>query len=246
MILASCGSGVQRDGPAWNAARTSADGRSILLVFTGGAEFDPADPCTNQYRADVDEADSAVTIGLVAIEPPDRLPQPADTEIACAALGYPRELTVDLDEPLGERQLIDARTGITRPPFDGAGLLHPGWIPDGWIFLGEGMAFPDGDTSQTWSQGWGALSSDNIACPAFALMQGTPEAMNASDPFGFDTPIGTYDVNGSTAVHATTAQRFHERLTWTRGDVSISVIATSCEAGSVEPDSLLTFARSIE
>lgn len=29
-------------GPAWDTARTSADGRSIVIVFTGGQEYDPS------------------------------------------------------------------------------------------------------------------------------------------------------------------------------------------------------------
>lgn len=183
MILAGCGSGAQpqassgslstategpieSQGPAWNAARTSGDGRSILLVFTGGPDFDPADPCSYSYRADVDEADDAVTIGLVAMAaPPRTLSSDGGPMSICPSLGYPRDLTVDLEEPVGDRQLIEARTGDTTPPFDGSTLVHPGWIPEGWVFRGEGAAFPEGDTSQTWSQGWGAPITENFTCP---------------------------------------------------------------------------------
>lgn len=256
VALAACGSGDngsgssgESEGPAWSAARTSEDGTSILLVFTGAAEFDPTNACTLKYRGDVQETKDSVTIGLIAIHDSAQGGSESDGEtdnVLCPAVGYPRWVTVALAEPLGNRQLIDARTGAARPAFDGSMLLEPNWLPESWVLRGEGTGYPLADTSQVWSRGWGLPSDDPFACtPSFALVQGTPSAMQLPDEMGGGTQTATYDVNGATALHTLNPERLNERLAWTSGDIAIAVVATTCGAERVDVDSLLRFARAL-
>lgn len=247
-LLVSCDASMdsasnESAGPAWDTARTSTDGESMVIVFTGGQEYDPSNPCSLDYRADVTESAGAVTVGLIAVRPP----APSDDEVACAALGYPRRLEVSLAEPLGGRLLIERGSGVVRPVFDGAQLLEPGWLPEGWTLRGEGVAYPLADTSQIWARGWGAPGKDPFECVAsFSVVQGTPAALHQlPEVMGGGPEVGTYDVNGNSAVYTRNAERFLDRLAWTRGDVAIAVLATTCSSEPVDLDSLLTFARSL-
>lgn len=256
VTLAACGSGDNgtessggSDGPAWSAARTSEDGMSILLVFTGAAEFDPTDACTLKYRGDVQESEDSVTIGLIAIRHATQDSADSDgatDNVVCPGVGYPRWVTVALAEPLGDRHLIDARTGAPRPAFDGSMLLEPSWLPEGWVLRGEGTGYPLADTSHVWSRGWGLPGDDPFDCtPGFALIQGTPSAMQLPDEMGAGTQTATYDVNGAMALHTLNPERLNERLAWISGDIAIAVVATTCGAERVDVDSLLRFARGL-
>lgn len=251
-ILSACGlSGLgsnglgsnESAGPAWNAARTSVDGSAVVLIFTGGPEYDPSDPCTLGYRADVTETASSVTIGLVAIRPPASL----DEGVGCAALGHPRRLQVQLAGPLAGRTLIERNTGAAQPVFDGSTLLEPAWLPDGWTFGGEGVAYPLADVSQAWSRGWGPEGADPFTCaPAFSVVQGTASAIEQlPDVMGGGTELGRHDIAAATAVHTRNAERFAERLTWMTGDTAVAVLATTCGPDPVDLDLLLQFARSL-
>lgn len=247
-LLGSCGgssgfSSGESDGPAWNAARTSSDGTSIVLVFTGGQEYDPSNPCSLDYRADVTETAESVTIGLISV----RSQAPSDDEVMCAALGYPRRLEVPLTAPLGERSLIEQHSGTAQPAFDGSQLLEPGWLPEGWLLGGEGVAYPLADTSQVWVRGWGAPSADPWACvPSFSVVQGAPVAVQQlPEEMGGGPVVGSYDVNGHTAVHTRNTERLLERFAWTVGDVAVAVLATTCGPEPVDTDSVLRFARAL-
>ena len=102
IALAACGafgdSPDESAGPSWDAARTSADGRSVLLVFTGGAPADPNDPCSKDYRVDVDEDDDQVSLGIVTIsnevEPRGDVDVDEAIDVGCEALGFPRTVAV--------------------------------------------------------------------------------------------------------------------------------------------------------
>ena len=230
-------------GPAWEAARTSTEGNSIVLVFTGGQEYDPSNPCSLDYRADVTETAESVAVGLIAIRPPT----PADDNASCDSVGHPRRLEVTLAAPLAGRQLTEQSSGSARPVFDGSQLLEPAWLPDGWLLRGEGVAYPLADTSQAWSRGWGAPGADPSACvPSFAVVQGTPLAMQElPEVMGGGPEVGSYDINGSIAVHTRNSERLLDRLVWTSGDIVVAVLATTCSPEPIDLDAVLTFARSL-
>ena len=95
--------------------------RALLLTFIGGPPPTGAmDPCERSYRPDV--------------------ARPLLLEFFCPAMGYFRTASVKLGLPLGDRVLVDGTTGRQRLPFDGATLLSPRFLPDGWAMLRRDQA----------------------------------------------------------------------------------------------------------
>lgn len=252
VALAACGafgdSPDESAGPSWHAARTSADGRSVLLVFTGGASPDPNDPCSKDYRVDVDESDDRVALGIVTISNEVERSGDVDVDeaidIGCEALGYPRTVTVDLDAPLGTRTVFDSFLGTTRTVFDGSTLAEP-TMPEGWVLRGEGIAHPAIDPSQAWLRSWGPPVLGSECSQGFSLVQGAPEAVAALPPeMGGQTPIETVDVGGAAAAYTETAERQTQRLQWTVDGTGFAVLVTTC-GEPVDIARLFEFARSI-
>jgi hypothetical protein len=98
---------------SWHrAAARSSDPSLLCVIWTSGGE-PPA-------RVDVDEGTDAVTVTLYERERPDRS---ADgTPIAYAPVAVTRHVDVRLDEPLGERAVIDGSTGL-QPDRSPSGVL---------------------------------------------------------------------------------------------------------------------------
>jgi hypothetical protein len=92
----------------WTRVRTTDNERIIAIDFTGGAEYDPSDTCSVQYNASVVETTQDVRVTLSGWRPPP----PASTTVlwSCRALGYPRNILVTLEAPLGNRQVINTAT----------------------------------------------------------------------------------------------------------------------------------------
>lgn len=107
-------SGESGSGPfQWDRARTSDDDRLITIDFVGGAEYDSANFCTVRYDATATETDETVTVVVSGWSPPP--PTPTSIPMGCAAMGSPRTVSVRLNEPLGERSLINSATGEAHP-----------------------------------------------------------------------------------------------------------------------------------
>jgi hypothetical protein len=88
-------------GVNWRLSDATVDGPSITLGFTGTRAYDPGDPCTETYTAQVIETEAEVRIGVLAWRPP----LSADDPIGCSAEGYERDITVELKSPMNGRQL---------------------------------------------------------------------------------------------------------------------------------------------
>ena len=256
VALAACGafgdSPDESDGPSWDAARTSADGRSVLLAFTGVAPRDLKDPCSSDYRVEVEEDDERVTLGIVTISHDDESPGDVDVEdaiqveVVCGALGSPRTITVELDAPLGTRTVFDSFLDTARPVFDGSTLRDPQWLPDGWVLRGEGIAHPAIDPSQAWLRSWGPPLLGSECSQGFSLVQGTPEAVAALPPeMGGQIPIETVDIGGVAAAYTETPERQTQRLQWTVDGVGFAVLVTTC-GQPIDVVRLFEFARSID
>ena len=80
----------------WDAADVSADGLHVTIAFVSGVE-----PCAVLDHVAVDDGANAVTITLYEGHDPDA------TDVACPEIGVFKRVTVDLDEPLGDRALRD-------------------------------------------------------------------------------------------------------------------------------------------
>ena len=89
----------------------------VIVSLVGGAPYDDRDYCSVRYRAEVNETVDAVTVNIFAaqatIPPPD--PE-TGMRYACAMLGYPHHIGVQLANPLDGRPVIDGRTGTAVGP----------------------------------------------------------------------------------------------------------------------------------
>ena len=243
-------SGEGTPGPVgWAATRTSSDGRQLLIMFTGGAPYDATNPCTIEYTATVAETDETVKVRIVGHSPP--IPSPAsEIAVGCGSLGYGRQVTAQLRAPLAGRRVIEATSGAQQAVFDGASLVDVGWLPDGWVLKGEGVAFPTVDSSLVWSRGWGPeqASGTNTACTSgVGLIEG-PADLVAQIPsvMGGDEVLGTYDVQGAIATLSTSLTRLSQRLAWALNGRGFTLVSTTCQGDSpTSVDVLLHIARSL-
>jgi hypothetical protein len=94
-------------------ARIAPGGATITITFFGAAAGTGL--CEAQYQADAAQSSSAVVITVREL--PRASSQPASSDgvaIGCAAIGYPREVTIKLSPALGGRVLIDSH-GVPLP-----------------------------------------------------------------------------------------------------------------------------------
>ena len=84
--------------PFVGSALLGRDGRTLTVEFTGAGSG--TGPCTASYS--VDQAASRAAVAVAVKE------HAHGGEVACAAVGYPRRVTVVLPAPLGGRVLVDA------------------------------------------------------------------------------------------------------------------------------------------
>ena len=110
-----------RDGPVrdgtvpWDdALLLPGDPTLITVRFTAGPEGPPTNPCADRFRIDADERDDSVR--LTVREVPHAT---SGSGVACALGGVRRYATVDLDQPLGARRLVDGSRGERRSAVDG-------------------------------------------------------------------------------------------------------------------------------
>jgi hypothetical protein len=89
-------------GVNWRLSDARVDGPTITLRFSGTRPYDPGDPCTETYTAQVIETEAEVRIGVLAWRPP----LSADDPIGCSAEGYERDITVELKSAMNGRQLV--------------------------------------------------------------------------------------------------------------------------------------------
>lgn len=109
---------------AFDVVRVEQDGRTLVLSFIGGAPGTGS--CTAGYTGEATERGDAVTVHLRAT-----FRGPGDGVDACAALGYPRTVRVELASVLGDRRLVDGSSGAEVAVFR-LSLPAPRWLPDGW------------------------------------------------------------------------------------------------------------------
>ncbi|WP_328474128.1 hypothetical protein OHA21_14345 [Actinoplanes sp. NBC_00393] len=93
-------------GLAIDGARTTVGSRELTVSFTGSVG--PAsEPCGADYTGRAVESEFAVVVIVVA--------RPHAAGEACRAIGAPRTATVTLDQPLGERAVLEVMQGLPVP-----------------------------------------------------------------------------------------------------------------------------------
>jgi hypothetical protein len=88
--------------PFVGGALLGRDGRTLTVEFTGAGSG--TGPCTASYS--LDQAASRTAVAVAVRE------HAHGGKVACAAVGYPRRVTMVLPAPLGGRVLIDAASGV--------------------------------------------------------------------------------------------------------------------------------------
>jgi hypothetical protein len=224
---------------AWSWARSSEDGRQLLIWIVGSAPFEEDDGCTADYRTETTESDAEVVVEIIEVR--------VAGAFRCRLIGFTRVLTVDLAEQFGQRRLI--ALGQARQVFDGTSLSTVSAVPAEWALLDEGSAGPT-----TWRRSWGPdRPTGSSTCepgPAgVALIEGPSiGAGGPPDPEPLETQAGEYDVRGATAVLFRGSDGLVSRLVWALNDRSLEIRRrVVCDGDLDLPlDTLLAFARGVE
>ncbi len=85
--------------PTWVERYRAMDEDTLVVDVTAGGSG------TWTWMRAVDETDETVTIAVRTVNLP----------VPMASIGYPRELAIDLQQPLGERVVLDAHSGEPVP-----------------------------------------------------------------------------------------------------------------------------------
>jgi len=126
---------------AWNGAVLNKDPRTLTIAVDINRIRDYClDDGLPAVRAVVSETATKVTIRAQAFEPSHPSPTPSvppGTVLACSLRGYrPVMVTVRLEQPLGTRSLLDAKTGARHQVVDASKVPAPSWLPAGYVDLG--------------------------------------------------------------------------------------------------------------
>ena len=98
------------DSPAQISVAVGAGGRHIVANFVGAAAG--TGPCTASYALSVKESKQAVAVAVVShphAQTATRKRQ-RQTYVACSSVGYLRHASAELEAPLGERVVVDAKS----------------------------------------------------------------------------------------------------------------------------------------
>ncbi|MGZ4693983.1 MAG: hypothetical protein ACXWA3_10175, partial [Acidimicrobiales bacterium] len=181
---------------AWSGVRT--DGSDLVIVFLGNPATSAAPGgCRSDYQAVATETDQAVTVTVhgTRVDPcPDQIQ-------------YGRSVRVALAAPLGDREVLDGAGGAPAEVFDGARLLHPTWLPDGWEqILDHPAVFGTGSPVAGWQLGWGPPSGQGTSCGADVspvdLTVGTADQLLSQSWVTSFATVGTTTVGGHPAEQA--------------------------------------------
>lgn len=237
--------GLGRAG--WEGARTSADGRSIVLTLTGGPEFDADVHCTVAYRAVVDETPTDVRVEVLSASPSSW------SGGSCNDMGHFRTVGAELTQPLGGRRLVQVDGERERPVFDGSLLVEPSWLPDGWGLRSERPGYRNPERVTSWQRTWAGRRPPAAGgrCTAteagIVLTQGSPELLDQQRSMG-DGPARAHDVNGHVATYQVGGQPpSAARLSWSDGERGFVLETQSgCEGDTLpSEETLLRFARGL-
>ncbi|WP_331767134.1 hypothetical protein [Embleya sp. NBC_00896] len=96
-------------GPKPDLATVSADGRGLTLRFAGAP--DTPGPCGADYEVRATQRSGVVAVAVVGSRRPTPTPATVD---GCPAMAVTRTATLNLDEPLGDRPVIDVEAITVR------------------------------------------------------------------------------------------------------------------------------------
>jgi hypothetical protein len=188
-----------RDSTQIYGAVTAASERELVVTYLGG-------DCDVSARGEAAENGSTIAVRVLV----------TTSNGLCDAVGYVRTVGVQLFAPWGNRAVRDM-TGAAVPVIDGALLLLPSWLPDGYQGGGISVGGSEGGTA-TADQEWGPPSATattaarGASCPptpGVSLLQGYGIAA------GDSVLPGRYSLADATALTVTRDQLNDLDLYWT-------------------------------
>lgn len=188
------------------------DGRSARIDFIGGAEFDPSDPCTKAYTAEVEVGADELSVGVYALQHPM-----ADADVVCLLIGYQRTLVVTLDPAFHGTRVLD-RAGyvilLEAPP----GLVQIQGLPDGWSLRRE-ESLQESPTGR-WSRTYSPIANPGYEDSWLQLIQAFGGPANTT---GGDVQPDVL-VNGVRATFYLHAPSGEMVLVWAIGDDGVALV----------------------
>lgn len=170
-------------------AETSSDERSATAPWSwpsGGIQS----IVPRNFEYEVVDTGESVTVGF---DEQPRPPAPEDEDIACNASVESQRVEVQLDAPLGDREVYDGVQPEPRPVDRAVETVDVTVVPDGWTAVGMAIAGVEDDT---WEQAFGKEGAD-----WYFVVSQQPEA-DAITPGGTPTPVTVHGIEGLTRRRA--------------------------------------------
>jgi hypothetical protein len=155
-----------RDSTQISGAVTADSERQLLMTYTGG-------DCDISARAEAVENGPTITVRVFV----------TTRNGVCDAVGYIRTVVAQLSAPWGNRAVLDS-TGATVPVIDGALLLRPSWLPDGYQggTVTAGPSVVDGKADEL--QEWGPRPVTATTTAGVLSCQSSPDALGLWQGYG--------------------------------------------------------------
>jgi hypothetical protein len=187
-----------------NGAVTGDSERQLLMTYTGG-------DCDTSARAEAVENGPTITVRVFV----------TTRNGVCDAVGHIRTVVAQLSAPWGNRAVLDS-TGATVPVLDGALLLRPSWLPDGYQggTVTAGPSLVDGKADEL--QEWGPRPVAATSTAAVPSCQSSPAALGLWQGYGITPgyPLlpGSYALADGTPVSVDRDDQRELGLFWTPPD----------------------------
>lgn len=100
---------VLRGDVGWDPTLVTTDGARLTISLPGSRPYSADDLCSTAYSATVTETDDEVVVAVQMWSPPTS--SELELPYGCSAEGYRRQVNVDLQKPIGDRELKRAAPG---------------------------------------------------------------------------------------------------------------------------------------
>lgn len=210
---------VAPKGPlTWfETVRLSEDRRTVHLTFTGGAPYSADNPCSVDYAASAEVVGSVLEVAIWEVDHPDRAVLPPGA--GCPAIGYARELDVQLPQPFTGYEVHDLAGYVhflSRP--DNLAQLQ---LPEEWLLRSEETLSesPTGRWRQTYSPHEDPPGGGRPGALDFIQAFNAPAYVEGT----FEQPA--VEVNGSAARLWTSPEDGELVLVWRLGTDGLALVA---------------------
>lgn len=220
---------VDADMP-WHGAVLAEDGMTLELSVGSRPAGDG--PCEQQFEHAVTETDELVTIAFDQVEPTTT----TTDSVACTLMAQPQRFDIDLQVPLGDRDVHNGIDDEAQPVWRRADVVEPTVLPDGVTHadLGASPNRSRDGSPRSWSQ-----HADATSGPGWDLWIDQQPAGSFMVPKDADV-VSTTTVHGTEATIYEYFNHTGHMIHWTENGVEITVRAELHTVNMSEP---LSFAN---